>query len=181
MADDDQQFEDDRDVTPDEVEAGKRFGFLPAIVFQILKWVAVGIVGILLVVTISYVTYQVLNKGRLSESPHTTSPEYRDKKIIYEVFTNIPTVRGVTNDTPPRAYMANFTIHYTKGKTNTQAELIARTQSIHNLVLLFLSNRSGDELGPRYYIEIQDALTERINDIMIEKIEDVKIQELTVF
>lgn len=181
MADDDQQFEDDRDVTPDEVEAGKRFGFLPAIVFQILKWVLLGVVGIILVATISVITFNLLFKGKMTESPHTTSPEYRDKKIIYEVFTNIPTVRGVTNDTPPKAYMGTFTIHYAKGKTDTQTELIARTQTIHNLMLLFLSNRSADELGPRYYIEIQDALAERVNDIMIEKIEDVKIQELTVF
>jgi flagellar FliL protein len=181
MADDEQQFEEERDVSTEEVEPGKKLGFLPAIVFQILKWVLIGVAGVILVVTISVVTFNLLFQGKISESSHSSSPEYRDNKIIYEEFTNIPTVRGVTTDNPPKAFMATFTLGYVKGKTTTQTELIARTQAIHNLMLIFLSNRTSDELGPKYYIEIQDALGERINDIMIDKIENVKIQELTVF
>jgi flagellar basal body-associated protein FliL len=181
MADEEQQFDDEREVSTEEVEQGKKFGFLPAVVFQVLKWVLLVIGGIILVVTISVITFNLLFKGKMTESPQSSSPEYKDNKTIYEVFTNIETIRGATSDNPSRAFMATFTINYPKGKVTTQGELISRAQDIHNLILLFLSSRTAEELGPKYYIEIQDALTERINDIMIAKIEAIKIQELSVF
>jgi flagellar FliL protein len=181
MADDEQQFDEEREVTTEEVEAGKKLGFLPAIVFQILKWVLIIVAGIILVVTISVITFNLLFKGKVSESPAASSQEYKDNKTIYEAFTNIDTIRGPTSDKPPKQFMAILTIHYAKGKTTTQSELIARTQDIHNLLFIFLSNRTAEQLGSKYFIEIQDALTERINDTMIEKIEAIKIQELDVF
>ncbi len=181
MGDEEQQFDEEREVTTEEVEAGKKLGFLPAIVFQILKWVLLIVGGIILVVTISVITFNLLFKGKVSESPQASSQAYKDNKTIYEVFTNIDTIRGSTSDMPPKAYLATVTIHYAKGKVTTQSELIARTQDIHNLIFIFLSSRTAEQLSPKYYIEIQDALAERINDMMIEKIEAVKIHELSVF
>jgi flagellar FliL protein len=181
MGDEEQQFDEEREVSTEEVESGKKLGFLPAIVFQILKWVLLIVGGIILVVTISVITFNLLFKGKTPENQQVSSQAYQDNKTIYEVFTNIDTIRGSTADQPSKAYLATVTLHYAKEKVTTQAELVARTQDIHNLIFIYLSNRTGEQLSSKYFLEIQDALTERINDIMIDKIEAVKIHELSVF
>ena len=181
MSDDDRIFEDDDQEGIDDVEVGKKVGILPAIVIKILQIAAISIIGIVLVITIAVVTYNILSKGQTGQSPQIVSPAFSDKKELYDFFNVIEQVRGQTKDNPPKTFMAKISIGYQVGNKIIQTELNERVEELQNLMLKYLSSKSGDELSSTRYEFLEEDLKRRINNLMIEKIDKVLFTELQVF
>lgn len=181
MSDDERFLEDDDQEGLDDVEVGKKVGILPALVIKILQIAAIAIAGILLVITVSVVTFNILSKGKTGQSPQIVSPEYSDKKEIYEYFGAINQVRGQTLDNPPKNFLAVITIGYQPGNKTIQSELTSRIERIKNLIFIYLSNKTAEELSSDKIEFLQTDLKRRINDIMKEKIEEVLFTELQTF
>lgn len=181
MSDDDRFLEDDDQESIDDVEVGKKVGILPAFVIKILQIVAFSIAGIVLVITIAVVTYNIMSRGTTGQTPQVISPELKDNKEKYTFFTAIPTIRGQTIDDPPKTFMADLTIAYEEGNKIIQSELTDRINQIRNLILKYLANKTADELGARRLEFLETDLMHRINNIMIEKIKAVLFTELQTF
>jgi len=180
MADEEQYIDDEREGT-EEIDAGKRGGFFRDFLKQALKYVIIFVAIVILVITVSIITYRLLMGGRIPESPHTKSPAYVDPYTKYQYFNSLRLFRGLTADDPPKTFSAEISIGYQMGRTRVQTELIERKDSIENIIFLFLGSKKADELTTENAKELQEQIKNQINDIMIEKIDLVLFKELQVF
>jgi len=178
---DEEQYIDDEQEGGDDLDAGKREGFLKDFLKQTLKYVIIIVAIIILVVTVSIITYRLLMGGRIPDSPYSQSPEYIDPYTEYQYYNSLTPIRGLTSDDPPKTFSAVITLGYVKGRTKVQTELISRRERIENIIFLYLGQKKGDELMSHQAEELQEQIKNRINKIMIEKIDLVLFKELQVF
>lgn len=180
MGDEEQYIDDEREGA-DEIETGKREGFLKDFLKQAIKYIIIFIAIVILVVTVSIITYRLLMGGRIPESPYSQSPAYVDPHTKYDYFNSLQLIRGLTSDDPAKTFSAELSIGYQMGRTKVQSELIERKDRIENLILLFLGQKKADELTSRDAEELQEQIKNKINSIMIEKIDLVLFKQLQVF
>ncbi len=166
----------------EEMEAGEKpAGFLPSIVITILKWAAIGIGIIILVVTTTVVTFNIINKGKAARNVTVTSPKYTAKTPPLEYYDNIESIRGVTADENPAIFSLRVSIGYQMGNKEINSELIARTRQIQNLIFLYISSKKAEELTPSHYQQLEEELKIQINQIMTTgKIDSVVFREFVV-
>ncbi|MBN2532481.1 MAG: flagellar basal body-associated FliL family protein [Spirochaetales bacterium] len=180
MGDEEQYIEDEREGT-EEIATGKREGFFKTFLKQALKYIIIFVAIVILVVTVSIITYRLLMGGRMPESPHSQSPAYVDPHTKYQFFNSLRLIRGATADDPPRTFSAEISLGYQMGRTRVQSELIERKDRIENLIFLFLGQKKASELTSRDAEELQGQIKNKINSIMVEKIDLVLFKELQVF
>ena len=147
--------------------AGRKAGFLPSFLIRLLKWVAIGLGFVILGVTTTVVTVRIFNQGREGEQVRGVSPEdmtARPPPLEYD--DTIEEIRGVTADDPPAIFSTRVSVGYEPGNTQVAFELTARKRQIQNIILLYLSTKTGDELGPENYATLQEELKNAINKVM---------------
>ncbi len=182
MADEEKFLEEDV-AAIDEEDSGEKAGFLPGILLVVLKWGAIGLAFIVLVVTISWATFNLFIKGKAS----STAPDYAETtttvQIAMEFYSNqLDDIRGRTSDIPSKTFMAAFKIGYEKGNTAVQTELIEKTEIIRNEILKYLGSQTEFDLATNKFGIIEDDIMKRINILMTSgRIEKVLIHELQVF
>jgi flagellar FliL protein len=160
---------------------GRKVGFLPVIVIQILKWVAIALAFILLGVFTTYFTLQIRERNRGAGGVDISSPDFKGRPEPYEYNDSLPQIRGVTSDDVPAIFSAAVSLGYKKSDTGLSMELTLRKQQIQNIVFLYLSNRTKEELKPEHYRELQDGLREQINLVLQGgQLEDVVFREFVV-
>ena len=182
MADEERFLEDEAAQPGEDVEVGKKVGFLPAIVLKILKWGAIGMVVLLLVFVVGYMAAQIAFQGRVPSMGFGTSTEPPVHENPRGYFRNIEQIRGQTSDNPPQLFMAKINIGYEKGNNAIQTELNERQLEIHNIAFLFLGGKLASELQNKYILSLQNQLKNLINQVMSSGlIKEVLIEELQVF
>jgi len=134
----------------EEMEVGKKVGFLPAFVLKILKWVAI-VVGILIlvIVTVMILFNQLSSRSGSYTGDISVGMEVTPPAEDLQYFTNISEIRGQTNDVPPYLFMAKVSLGYDKTNTMLTAEINDRALRIHNIILIYLSNKKYNELNMR--------------------------------
>ena len=182
MSDEESLNLEDVGAGTEEAEPGqKQGGFLSGALIAILKWVAIGIGIIILVVTTTVITFGVINKGRKAQNISATSPEYKAKAPPQEYYDNIEAIRGVTSDQVPSIFSLKVSIGYAMGNKEINTELIARSRQIQNIIFLYISQKKADELTPSHYAQIEEDLKQEINRVMKSgKIESVVFREFVV-
>ena len=181
MSDEELNIEDVSGGTEEpESGGGKKTGFIPGIVITILKYAAVGLGIIILAVTATVITFNVINKGG-SRQPITNVPqEYKSIADPYEYYENLDSIRGTTSGMNPAVFSGKFVIGYTKGDKEINTELIERKNQIQNKILTYLSRKNYDELKPDRYEEIQEQLKGLINGMLKSgKIKEILMVEFT--
>jgi flagellar FliL protein len=162
--------------------AGRKAGFLPSFLIRILKWVAIGLGFIILGVTTTVVTVRIVSQGRQGEEVRGISPEdmtARPQPLQYD--DTIEEIRGVTSDDPPAIFSTRVSIGYEPGNTKMAIELTARKRQIQNIILLRLSSKTREELGPENYATLQGELKNAINGFMREgQIQEVLFRDFVV-
>lgn len=181
MADEQKFLDQEAPAQEEDVEIGKKVGFLPAIVIKILKWTAIGLVITTLVVTVTVLVATWFLEGRIAQaSTVAVSPDYEEVPEILEYYQNVGTIRGLTADVPAQMFVAEIDIGYEKGNRSINTELIDRTPRIKNMVLLFFSEKKATDFTRKR--ELQIELLNMINRVMRSgKIKSVLIQELQAF
>lgn len=184
MADQDRFLDEDESTSPvDEPESGKRVGFLPAIVLKVLKWVAIVVAILILVIVVVVITVRAL----VGETTAYTGvvPMSEDVQPVPETlafFTNLGQIRGQTNDAQPASFVADVALGYEMGNNTLAAEITTRSTRIYNIVLVYLSKKTANELHPKNAEKLQEELLREINRIMSTgKIKAVLFKELSAF
>ncbi len=163
-----------------EVE-GRKAGFLPVIIIKLLKWAAIGLGFIILGATTTVVTFKLLNKGRTSTDLALVSPQYQAKEEPLQYDDSIPSIRGVTADEVPAIFSMSVSLGYDEGNNKLAFELNARRREIQNIILLFISTKTKDDLRPEKYASLQEELKQQINRVMKEgKMKKVVFREFVV-
>lgn len=160
---------------------GKKTGFLPAIVIQILKWVAIALGFIILGATTTVITFNLINKGRSGSSLEQLSPNYTATEDPLQYDDSIESIRGVTSDDVPAIYTVKVSIGFKQGDNKTAFEFNARRREIQNLIFLILSGKKKIDLRPDKYSALQQELKTAINSRMQSgKIKAVVFREFVV-
>ncbi len=181
MSDEEQSF--DEGISPGgEEQPPQKTGFLPAVVLKILKFAAIGIGGIIFIVTVVVITVSILNKGQKAQTYAAVSPEYAGKPPVYDYYSNIGEIRGRTSDIAPHTVIVEPNLGYDSKNKNLQTELIGRTPQIKDMLRNYFAGKTAEELQPKYEKQIKAELKEMINGLLSSgKIDDVIFLNFNVF
>ena len=175
----------DEEVTGEgQPEAGERAGLLSGALFNILKWAAIGLAAIILIATVSFVTFNLLIRGREPQGLPEFSMERPDANIDLEFFSNnLGSIRGQTADDPPLSFLASVSIGYKAGDTKVQTELIAKNEQIQNAILLFLGSKRASELRTGNLAQLQEEIKAMLNARLIRDgvVHEVLFSEIQTF
>jgi flagellar FliL protein len=183
MADKVKEPEDNEE--PDlEVEGGKDkkkkkgSGFL----FTILKWVAIVIGTIVLMVTVVIITMKIMGANASSQAVIPVSAEYTSKREQLSWYTSINEIRTRTSDTIPASVMVKSVLGYKLEDKTTSAELTARQVEIQDFLRRYFTAKTQEELAPRNEEKLRIEIRNGINDdiLTMSKIQDVRFTTLEV-
>ncbi len=144
MADDDAFMEEDVTAGGD-LEVSEKTGFLPAIVLKILKWVGLGLLAIIFIVTVVVVVVRIMNQGNMNQSVPTVSKEYTAKPPILAWY-DLEEMRINTADKPAKTLVVHIHLGREQDDNNLQSEIIQRTVRIQDIVRNFCASRTAVEL-----------------------------------
>ena len=178
---DQERFLDEEQAGQQEEEAGKKVGFLPALLLKVLKWVAIVVAILVLVIVVTVITVKVLEgESKRYVDNLAMSEDIRPIPENLAFFTNLGQIRGQTNDVPPASFVAEVALGYEQGNNTVAAEITSRSTRIYNIILIYLSKKSVAELHPKNAEKLQEELLREVNRVMTSgKIKAVLFKELT--
>ena len=166
---DEQQDLNLEDVGAGQEEAAgpRRGGLLSGMLLTILKWAAIGVGVIIIVVTTTVITVRAVTKGAQAASGlAAVSPEYASKQEPLAAYDGIEQIRGQTSDNPPATFLLQMSLGYSTKDANFSVEIGQRKQQIQDLVLKDISTKTADQLQASNWDELQAELLNTINSVM---------------
>ncbi|HET6486423.1 MAG TPA: flagellar basal body-associated FliL family protein [Spirochaetia bacterium] len=166
--------DEQQDLNLEDVGAGaeeaagpRRGGLLSGMLLTILKWAAIGIGVIIIVVTTTVITVRAVTKGATAASGLAAiSPEYGPKAEPLSAYDGIDQIRGQTADDPPATYLLQLSLGYLTTDAEFSVEIGKRKQQIQDLILKDISLKTADELSAPHWEELQAELLNTINAVM---------------
>ncbi len=180
---DEQQDLNLEDVGAGAEEAGgpKRGGIFSGLILTILKWAAIGSGFIILGVTTTVITVNLVNRGRAGTGASAVSPAYEAKQAPLLWSDQIPDIRGQTADDSPAIFLLRIALGYDTNDKEISVEIGARTPEIQDLVLKYLSQKPASDLVAKNYSDMQAELLTQINSLMrTGKVKKVVFRQFSV-
>jgi flagellar FliL protein len=179
---DEDDFMGGEPVADQDLEVGRRIGFLPAVAIKILKWAALALAAVIFVVTVVVITVSIMGRGTNEAVYPVNSPQYQGKQPVLSWYTNIPEIRGRTADTNPTTFIVKVDLGYTLNAKQVQTELVARTPLLTDMVRSFFSSKTAVELtNPNNENQLKEALRIEINNVMTSgKIKSIAFESFNV-
>ena len=180
--------DEQQDLNLEDVGAGaedvggpRKGGLLSGMLLNILKWAAIGIGAVIIVVTTTVITFRVINKGNAQAGLEALSPAYAAKAAPLASYDNIEQIRGQTADETPAVFLLQVSLGYDPADKEVSVEIGNRNREIQDLILKDISQKSAAELSPSHYDEIQAELMQLINTIMkTGKVKSVMFRQFSV-
>jgi flagellar FliL protein len=169
-------------------EAGsspQKKGGLGAILPTILKFALIGLGALIFIVTVSVVTYNIMNKGGKSQTTITdpTSP-YVGKRPVYAYFTSIGPVTVNTKDSATSKYSVTvqMNIGYDLEDQVASAELISRTIELRDFVRTYFQSKYAADLAPEKNEQLRKEIMEILNTRFLDtaKVRSIMFDKLDV-
>jgi flagellar FliL protein len=165
----------------EDVGGPRKPGIFSGLLLTILKWAAIVVGIILVVVTVTFFTVRALDKGRVAQNVAAQSTAYQPKEEPLTYSDVVESIRGQTADEEPATFLVEISIGYAQNDKQVSAEIGQRARQLQDLALKYLSRRTADELGPAYYDLIQDDLGSQINGVMTSgKVKSVVFRQISV-
>jgi flagellar protein FliL len=166
--------DEQQDLNLEDVGAGaeeaagpRRGGLLSGMLLTVLKWAAIGIGVIIIVVTTTVITVKAVTKGaQAATGLAAISPSYSSKEEALASYDTIDQIRGQTSDDPPATFLLQISLGYKKADGDFSVEIGERKQEIQDLVLKTVSMKKADELQAAHWDEVQAELLNTINAVM---------------
>jgi len=150
---------------PEAGGAPKKKGGLGSLLPTILKFVAIGIGALVFIVTVSIITYNIMNKGGKSQtSTSDPSSPYIGKQPTYAYFTLIGSVTTKTKDFPTsNTVTVEMIIGYDQNDQAGAVELTNRQYELRDFVRRYFAQKTSEELTPEREEEIKKEIREQLN------------------
>lgn len=167
----------DVEESSEQVSSGKGKGvgnLLPTL----LKWVAIVLGAIILIVTVVIVTMKVIGGNKPQQAIVPISEEYVKKSEVLDWYTSLPTVKTRTNDPIPASVLVDIALGYKTGDKVASTEITQRQIEIGDFLRRFFSQKTAEELNSRYEDKIRIEIRNSINDDILSnsKIRDVRFR-----
>ncbi|MCL2472278.1 MAG: flagellar basal body-associated FliL family protein [Treponema sp.] len=157
---------DDLDLEGGEtpgVDAPKKTSGLAALLPNLLKFVAIGLGALIFIVTVSVITYNILNKGGQSQTVIPVNSPFVGARPEYSMFTSIGRVTTQTNDPVPYAVVVDMVIGYDQGDNASASELTARLYELRDFVRMYFRSKLADDLKPENEPRLKQEILEQLN------------------
>ena len=149
------------------VSAPKKASGLMALLPTLLKFVAIGIGAVIFIVTVSYITYTILQRDGRSQTIIPANPLWQGARPTFAMFTQIGPISTRTRDAAPFAVVVDMIIGYDEGDNATATELTARLYEIRHFIRNFFRSKTAHELRPENEVRIQQEIVEQLNTRML--------------
>lgn len=183
MADDnDLDLNDDAgadDLASASSKKGKGIG---GILPMLLKWVAIGLAAIILIVTVVVITMKVIGGNQSVAQTVPISEEYTPTKEILDWYSSLGSIRTKTSDVNPSSVIVDVVLGYKKDDKATSTEITQRTVELKDFLRRYFTQKSADELRPQNEEGLRIEIRNAINDSILSssKIKDVRFMQLDV-
>lgn len=183
---DEERFLEEEVAGEGQAEGAQRPGILSGVLINVLKWVAVGLAAVIVIATVSYLTFTLFARGREAQGTDIFSAERaREAVPPLDYFkTNLDDIRGQTRDDPPLTFMAKVSIGYLSKDQKVQTELVTKSDEIQNRILIYLGKRKATELTTANLERLQQDLKQLIQTEVLSSgvsIYKVLFRELQTF
>ena len=143
----------------------KKGGALGALLPTILKFAAIGIGALIFIVTVSVITYRIMNSGGKSQTvvADPASP-YIGKRPIYAYYTGIGAITTKTRDTSS-SYTVSVTMNigYDQEDVAASSELSSRQYELRDFVRSYFTSKYASELQPENEARLKQDIKEMLN------------------
>lgn len=146
---------------------------------KILIWVVGVLVGIILCVTISVITFKIMNSRNNTNIFPAVSREYETKLEEYAYFSLIETIRTRTSDVAPHSVIVTIQLGYDADDSAVNTELTRKSAPLTDLIRHYFSMKTVAELESSKEPIIKEELKSLINGVLSDGvIKDVIFLEL---
>jgi len=131
----------------------------------ILKFVAIGIGALIFIVTVSVITFNIMNKGGKTQTVISDpSSPYVGKRPEYGYYDSIGSITTKTRDFPVASSVTvEMIIGYDLGDQTASAELASRRYELRDFVRRYFTGKTAAELAPEREEELKKEIREQLN------------------
>ena len=149
---------------PSELEgAAKKPSGLTALLPNLLKFVAIGLGALIFIVTISVITFNILNGRGVSQTIIPESSPYVGIRPQYSMFTVIGVVRTSTRDPIPHAVAVDMVLGYDLNDNAAATELTSRLYELRDFIRSYFRSKTAAELQPENEARVKQEILELLN------------------
>ena len=145
------------------MDAPKKASGLAALLPNLLKFVAIGLGALIFIVTVSVITYNILNRGGQNQTILPVNSPFVGARPTYSYFTLIGQVRTSTRDPIPHAVTVDMIIGYDENENATAIELTNRVFELQDFLRVFFKSKTAHELRPDNEPRIKQEILEHLN------------------
>ena len=179
MADEDSGIDlgEDSETAAAPAKKGGLGGILPTI----LKYVALALGAIVLIVTVVIITMNVMGGNKTRQTQVPISEEYKEYAEELDWYQSLGEIQTRTSDASHASVLVYIFLGYKKEDKVASAEITAQKIPIRDFLRNYFADKSVEELSPkneeRLKIEIRNEINDRIlNKSKIRKISFDKLQ-----
>jgi flagellar protein FliL len=161
----------------------KKKGGMGALLPTLLKFVAIGIGALLFIVTVSVITYNIMNDGGKTQT-NVTDPQspYIGRKPIFAWYTDIGTVTTRTKDEMSHSVSVVMNIGYDQTDATAYSELSGRKFELQDFVRRYFAGKYAEELKPENEERLKQEIKETLNKRYLEtaRVRDITFTKFDV-
>ena len=178
MANESMDFEDNETTGESEKKSKGIGGLLPTL----LKWVAIVLGAIILIVTVVVITMKIVGGNTSQQAVIPVSQEYGSKREVLDWYTSLGQISTKTSDSIPASVIVEVVLGYKQADKAASTEITQRQIEIKDYLRRYFTERTVEELRPRNEenrrIEIRNAINDDI--LSSSKIRDVRFLNLQI-
>jgi len=137
----------------------------------ILKFVAIGIGALIFIVTVSVITYNIMNRGGKQQTviSDPDSP-YVGTRPEYAMYTMLGAITTRTSDFPTSyTVTVDMVIGYDLNNQAASTEFIARQYEMRDFLRNYFTRKTADELRPEREDALKTEIREMLNTRFLDK------------
>ena len=178
MANESMDFEDNETTGESEKKSKGLGGLLPTL----LKWVAIVLGAIILIVTVVVITMKIVGGNTSQQAVIPVSQEYGSKREVLDWYTSLGQVSTKTSDSIPASVIVEVVLGYKQADKAASTEITQRQIEIKDYLRRYFTELTVEDLRPRNEekrrIEIRNAINDDI--LSSSKIRDVRFLSLQI-
>ncbi|MDR1466590.1 MAG: flagellar basal body-associated FliL family protein [Treponema sp.] len=162
---------DNIDLGGDEEESGagskkKKGAGFAMLLPNLLKFVAIGLGALVVVIVICVITFDILNRRGTSQTTVPENEAFVGTRPTYSNFSALPIIRANTKDTPPYSVIVEMVLGYDLNNATAATELTSRLVELQDFTRNYFSNKFNADLQPDKEETLKNDLMEKMNRLL---------------
>ena len=165
MSDSDELDLDGGDSSDFEGGGGKskKISGLGALLPNLLKFVAIGLGAVIFIITVSVITFNILNTRGQAQTVIPDSSPFVGIRPIYSWYTAVGMIRTSTRDPVPYAVVVDMALGYDLNDNAAASEMTARLNELRDFIRSYFRSKTAVELYPENEARLKQEIVELLN------------------